>query len=262
MKKAFFVLACIGLLCWCASAQTWSNTLYNQEGTTADGYPSIDASGQGPHGSGTDPMNNYTNWKYQYGSGSWAGVYSWDTDAWLIIYDEGDGSMEIEVDIEMYCAETIENNKIYVHLGDPFNATADDRRAYMDGTLNCNNGQWVGISFEGTGKTEADFEKDGGGNFTGRIFDAMVGSVDAGGRDISSEAFDIVILMSWGAGYRVPDAYGDGSHGTQHDVLWWLVDGGNPGFYNLSWRITIEPDTHQPDGNYGLDPFIVSSPVI
>ena len=258
MKKAFLVLACVGLLCCFASAQTWSNTLYNQEGTASDGYTPIDASGQGPAG---DTSDNYTNWKYQYGSGSWAGVYSWDTDAWLTIYDDGDGSMEIEVDIEMYCATSIADNKIYFHLGDPLNASAADKQAYMTGTLNCNNGMYVGVSFEGQNKDPSDFEEVGGA-YTGRIFDAMVGSVDCGGRDISSESFDMVILMSWGSGWMVPDNYGVGAHGTIIDSLWWLVDGGTPGYYNLTWQITIEPDTHQPDGNYALDPLIVAAPAI
>ena len=261
MKKAFLVLACVGLLCWCVSAQTYSNTYYGQEGTVDDGYAPIDASGQGPTGTNTD---HHTNWKYQYGSSSWAGIYSWDSDAWLTIYETGDndGSMEIEVDIEMYVATTIADNKIYFHLGDPFNATTDDKRAYMTGTLNCNNGQYVGISFDGQNKTEDDFEKDGTGAFTGRILDGMVGTVDLNGNDISTEMFDLVVLLSWGSGYQPPGAYGDGAHSTIHDTLWWDVNNHIPGYYNLSWRIQIEPDTHQADGNYALDPLIVAAPAI
>lgn len=257
MKRLFVISVLLGLFCVPLYAQTYDNTLYNQEGTASDGYTAIDASGQGPNG---DLSDNYTNWKWQYGSATWAGVYSWDSDAWITMEETGDENLEIECDIEMYCATTIENNKMYFHIGDPFNATTDDLRGIVGGSMACNNGMYIGISFEGMNKTEADFEKDGGGNFTGRIFDAMVGSVDCGGRDISGESFDLEILMTWGAGWTPPDAYGDGAHGTIHDTLWWLVDGGNAGTYNIQWRVSLMPTSDQPDGNYYLDPVVVYAP--
>jgi hypothetical protein len=250
-------LAIAGFVCLPAGAQL--NTLYEQEGLAADGYLAIDASGQGP---ATNP--NSTNWKYQYGSGSWSGVYSWDSNAWVETTETGDSDVDIECDIEMYCETTTSNNKVYFHIGNLYTATSSDKTAYVDGTMTSNNGQWIGISFDGTSKTEADFEKDGSGNFTGRILGAMVGTVDAGGRDISAESFDIVVTMTWDGGttWNVPGSYGDGAHSTITDTLWWLVNNGVPGSYTVQWKIELDPAADQPDGNYHLDPAVVVAPVL
>jgi len=249
------MLAIVGLVSVPAAAQL--NTLYGQEGTAADGYTAIDASGQGP---ATNP--NSTNWKYQYGSGAWSGVYSWDTNAWVeTTGDAEDPHLEIECDIEMFCSQTYAGNKIYFHIGNLYSATADDLTAHMTGTATYNNGQWLGICFDGTSKVEGDFDLA-----TGRITDAMIGTVDIGGRDISAEAFDVTITLSYsGTGSatdQVPDTFGEGAHGTIEKTLWWLVNGGAPGSYNLDWKIQLHPDEHQPDGNYHLDPVIVAAPVL
>ena len=239
----------------------YDNTLYGQEGTGADGYPAIDASGQGP---AKDDSDNYTNWKYQYGSGSWSGVYSWDGHAWLTEAADGDSKIEIEADIEMYWAETIENNKIYFHLGNPFTADAAAKRAYVNGTYATNNLMYVGISFDGTSKTDGDFETDGGG-LTGRVLNGMVGSVDIGGRDIRSEAFDVKFSLSVNGGaWTTPSNFGSGAHGTIIDTLWWhpVEVGMTLGTGTMLWKVEIEPDTAQPDGNYHLDPAIVAAPVL
>jgi len=257
MKILLVGLAIMTLFAAPAAAQL--NTLYGQEGGGADGYPAIDASGQGP---GTNP--NSTNWKYQYGDTSyWSGVYSWDSSAWVEEQTWGgnsgyDDSLEIECDIEMYCETSISDYKIYFHLGNIYSAVTADKRALVGGTMKTNNGQWIGISFDGSSKDAGDFDLN-----TGIITDAMVGSVDCGGRDISGEAFDIKMLMDDGVqGYRTPDAYGDGAHSTIHDTLWWLVNAGAPGSYNLTWLIDLLPATHQPDGNYALDPTVVAAPTI
>jgi hypothetical protein len=249
------LVLCLALAAGTVSAQ--SNTLYGQEGTAADGYGTIDASGEG---AATNP--NSTNWKYQYGSGSWSGVYSWDGDAWVEEVSTGDENLDVECDIEMYASTTTEDNKIYFHLGNPYEATVAEKTALVSGTMRSNNGQYLGISFYGTSKDEDSFEEDGGGNYTGRIFDAMVGTVDIGGRDISSEAFDIVITMDngTGGGYQPPVTYGAGAHETEPDCLWWAAMG--PGSFNLTWKIVIEPATHQPDGNYNLDPLMVVAPAL
>ncbi len=160
MKKLFIAIAMFAiaaLLSGVVYAQTYSNTLYNQEGTGSDGYSPINASGQGPAG---DDSDNYTNWKWKSGSGSWSGVYSWDTDAWLTIDQQDDEGLKIECDIEMYCATTTVDNEIYFHLGNPYSASPGNLTAYVTGTMTSNNGQYLGISFEGTSKDEDSFEKD------------------------------------------------------------------------------------------------------
>jgi hypothetical protein len=264
------LLAIAGFVCQPAGAQL-RNTLYEQEGLAADGYIAIDASGQGP---ATDP--NRSNWKYQYGSYTWSGVYSWDTSAWVEEQEGGtsDSKLDIESDIEMYCAETLEQHKIYFHIGNIYDALENpstDLTACVAGTLTSNNGQYVGISFDGTSKATdpASYFEGYPDTLTGRIFNAMVGTVDCGGRDISSEAFDITITLKYsgtggdtGGAYVAPDTYGEGAHGTIPNALWWGIAGGAPGQYTLEWKIELHPDTHQVDGNYHLDPALVVAPVM
>ena len=260
MRRTLSIVALLGVTTLiCAPAAAQLNTLYEQEGTGADGYPAIDASGEGP---ATDP--NSTNWKYQYGSGSWSGVYSWDSNAWVEVTSDGDEQIEIECDIEMYCECTTSNNKVYFHLGNPYAASEADKTAYVNGTMNTNNGQWIGISFAGTDKTVDDFETDLAGDFTGRILGGMVGSLDIRGADISDQSFDLVVTMTWdaGANWHVPGSYGDGAHSTITDTLWWLVNAGAPGQYTIQWKFVLEPPADQPDGNYELDPMVVVAPVL
>lgn len=259
MKKLIMLLAILSLMAAPAMAQTWSNTLYGQEGTASDGHVAINAAGQGPAG---DSSDNYTNWKYQTGSGSWSGVYSWDTDAWLTEAEAGDSQIDVECDIEMYWSETIANNKIYFHIGNPFTASSSDKQALVNGTYATNHPMYVGISFDGTSKTESDFELDGG-SLTGRVLGGMVGTVDIGGRDISAESFDIKFLCRLNGGaYLTPTSFGAGSHGTQPAVLWWSpsVTGMVPGSGSINWLVQVEPPASQPDGNYVLDPAIVAAP--
>ena len=268
MRKVIFtfaVLVMVSLIAMPIGAQTYSNTYYGQEGTASDGYAAINAAGLGPKGDVTD---NYTNWKAQWGSAAYSAIYSWDGDAWLVITDTGDASIEVECDIEMYWSETIANNKVYFHIGNPFTATTSDKRAVVNGTYATNHPMWWGISFDGTSKSETDFEKDTGGNYTGKILGGMVGTVDIGGRDISAESFDISFLSringgAWGA----PDSYGDGAHSTIHDTLWWdpvtdpvhVMTLGNGTF---DYLIEIHPGAAQPDGNYHLDPVLTRAPML
>ena len=255
-------VAVIGMCTMSVSAQSYSNTLYGQEGTASDGYGTIDASGQGPAG---DASDNYTNWKYQYGSGSWSGVYSWDGDAWLTEAESGDSQIDVECDIELYWAETIENNKIYFHIGNPFTATTTDKTAYVDGTYAANHLEYVGISFDNTSKEESDFEGDGSGGYTGVVLDGMVGTIDNHNTDISSESFDIRFQLSMNGGaYIPPTSFGAGAHNTIPSSLWWspTATGMTLGTGTMSWQVRIYPGADQADGNYNLDPVMVVAPVL
>ena len=257
------VVAVVGLFTLPANA-AYDNTAYGQEGTGSDGYAPIDASGKGPM---SDVTDNYTNWKYQTGAGSYSGIYSWDGDAWLDITETGDSVIDVECDIEMYWSETTENNKIYFHIGNPFTATTTNKTAVVNGTYATNHPMYVGISFDGTSKDENSFQGDGSGGYTGVVLGGMVGTVDIGGRDISTENFDIQFLARLNGGaWLAPTSFGDGSHGTQHKVLWWsptatgmLTALGNG---TMDFRVRILPPASQPDGNYHLDPVIVKAPVL
>lgn len=230
-------------------------TLYQQEGTADDGPAGINAAGTAPAAAVAD----WTNWKYQTGGGSWSGVYA-GAAGWLTESSTGDMSVEVEADIEMYCAQTISANHVYFHLGNIYSATTSDLTALITGSMTSNNGQWIGISFTGTGKTEADMEKVGG-QYTGRILNGMQSDRDTW--RAQNNQMDVMIRLfvnGVSSDWETPGAYGDGAHGTVHDTLWWLVNGGQPGAYTYSWQVKLLPRPHQPDGDYYLDPVVVSSP--
>jgi len=256
MKKVLalaIVVAVVGLFTLPANAATYSNTAYGQEGTIADGYLPVDGAGHGPTGTVSD---NYTNWKWQEGSGSYSAIYSWDGDAWLVIATTNSSDIDVECDIEMYWSETTANNKIYFHIGNPFTATDADKTAEVTGTYATNHPMYVGIQFP-TAKTI-----DLG---TGIVTDAMEGTVDIGGRSIAGQKFDVMFLMRFNGGsYLVPTSFGDGSHNTQHNVLWWdtMKTGNLVGSGTMDFLVKILPDAGQADGNYNLDPVIVTAPVL
>lgn len=253
------MVAVVGVFTLPATAQTYSNTLYGQEETVNDGGP-VDAAGHGPAGDNSD---NYTNWKYQYGSGSFSGVYSWDGDAWLEITNTGDAQIEVECDIEMYWSDTIANNKVYFHIGNPFTATQADKQAIVPGTYAGNHLMYLGISFDNTSKVVGDFETGGPNGYTGRVLGGMVGTIDNHGTDISAEMFDILFLMECNGGsYQGPSNFGFGAHNTIPSTLWWhpVTMGQTLGAGTMSWLIQIEPSAGQADGNYVLDPVVVAAP--
>jgi len=232
-------------------------SLYEQEGTSEDGYSGINAAGQAPSG-GT----SFNNWKYQYGSYSFFGIYE-GSDGWNTVSESGDCELLIEADIEMYCYEEIRNHKIYFHIGDLSTATADDLTAHIDGHIETNNGQYVGLMI-GPDKTLEEVD----GTYTGRIIDAMVGTRDTWRdmpeKDKDEGKFDVVITLNdfSGSGWRGPDNYGEGAHATIHDTLWWLIRDGNPGSFDYQWKVRLDPDTYQADGNYHFDPTVVVAPVL
>jgi len=253
------VAAVVALACGQVLAADALGTLYDQEGTGADGYATINAAGQGPANAST------TNWKYQYGSGSYSGVYK--ASGWLDITSVGDSELDIECDIEMYYEEAFQNNKIYFHVGNPYTATPEEKTAYVTGQFRSNNGMYIGISFDKTSKTEADMLKDGG-NYTGEVKDAMVGTTDVLGRDISNQAFNAKFTLRWrkDAGgwslYEAPVSFGTGASGTVLNALWWLVNAGAKGSYDVEYKVEMLPAVEQADGNYMFDPAIVVAPIL
>jgi len=265
MKHTLTILALLaiaGFVCGTAAGQNVS--LYDQEGTTADGYGTIDATGHGPTNADT------TNWKYQYGGGTWKAIYG--SSGWLHEVSTGDSKIDIECDIEMYYQETFEDNKIYFHLGDPYNASPEDKTAIVTGTFTANNGMYIGTSFENTSKVEADMLTDIDG-LTGEIQDAMVGTVDVMGRQMYIDkndplqgyhSFNIKMSMRWDADptWHRPVNFGTGASGTIVETLWWLVADGGAGTHTLQWKIELLPGPDQADGNYRFDPAIVVAPIL
>ena len=264
MRTVLTALAAIALVALVATpvlAGDPDGTLYQQEGTGADGYGTINADGQGPAQDATD---NWTNWIWQTGGGSWSGVYR--DDGWLTEASSGDPNVDIEADIEMYYSEEYTNNKIYFHIGNIYTALQNpetDLTATFNGTFSSNNGMYIGICFENTGKAPEDMLTDENG-YTGEVQDAMVGTIDVLGRPISDQSFNAKFLLSSDAGatWETPITYGEGASGTVLETLWWLVEGGAAGTHNVTWKVELLPAEHQPDGNYNLDPALVIAPLL
>jgi hypothetical protein len=246
------MMAMIG---FAASASAAAGTLYQQEeGPNDDDPVEVDGAGSAPSGAGAAD-----NWIHQYGGGTWSGVYA-GSDGWITTDQSGDMDLEVEADIEMFVTQSIADNKIYFHIGNIFDATSSDLIAYVPGTLTSNNGQYIGISFLGTSKGEASFQKDGSGDYTGVILGGM--QSDHHTYSTQDEQMDVEILLNWGDGWTAPGGYGDGAHGTITKTLWWLLDGGAAGTHTYNWRVRLLPEAAQADGDYYLDPAVVSMPAL
>jgi len=246
------VLAGLGLICMPVGATP--GTLYDQEqGPNDEDKVEVDAKDKYP-GTG-DP--HCENWKYQYGTYSWSGVYAGDS-GWHTCpgSDEEGGDLKVEADVEMYCSETLENFNIYFHIGNIYNATASDLTAYVKGTMQSNNGQYVGL-YLGPGK---NVEKIGTA-YTGKVIDGMQSDHDTWRPQDNKMDIEFALKVDDGP-WQVPDNYGEGAHGTIVDTLWWGVAGGAPGSYELKWRVRILPEVDQPDGDYYLDPTFVVAPAL
>jgi len=233
-------------------------SLYEQEGTDDDGVKLTSNDADGPGGIVEDAKEgSITNWIWQTGSSTWTGVWGGgDSGNWYTISEsEEDGNLAIEADIEMYCKTWADNYVIYFHIGNIYDASADDLKATFTGGFQGNNGQYIGFFM---GEKPVDFN-------TGRITGAMVGTVDGFGRDISEENFDLTIKCLWDTGpgsgvWTPPSTYGSG--GGYTNVLWWLIGEGQPGTYNITWLVRLHPDADQADGNYYFDPTMVIAPVL
>jgi len=260
MKKTLILITLVAITMLVAAASfavAPANTLYLQEGDSIkDGYLGINAAGHGPTGTVSD---NYTNWKWQTGAGSYAGVYSWDGAAWLDISSSGDETIQVEADIELFWSESLANNEIYFHIGNPSTLSSDDKMAHVTGTYAGNHPEYVGISFDGTSKVAGDFDLA-----TGKVAGGMVGTIDNHGTDISSQNFDTSFLLALNGGaYIPPTSFGDGAHGTEPACLWWspVATGMITQLAGtMVWRVQIYPAADQADGNYHLDPVLVHAP--
>jgi len=175
-------------------------TLYEQEGTEADGYLPVNAGGKGPAG---DQSDNWTNWKYQYGSASWSAVYS-AGEGWVEEQGSGEMRLRIEADIEVYS---------WYGAG----SSGQTSSAQVTGTLTSNTGQYVGISLsdERAARVESNRSK-------------RLGSV--GSR--------VSLAMRTDAGaWRRPDLYHISEARPPTETAWWLVKRGSAGSFALQWCV-------------------------
>ncbi|MCG3178537.1 MAG: hypothetical protein BIFFINMI_00865 [Phycisphaerae bacterium] len=172
-------------------------------------------------------------------------------------------SIPVSVAIETYCSYSISGNKCYVHLGQPFQATADVLTLRPAGTLATSAGMYIGLDLSGVGTPGHEpVERDTLGRPTGRIVGAMAGTKDVLGRSIAGESFDARALLSCNGGgtFNPPDSFGASPDGSVSRSLWWLVGGGAPGQYPMVWDIRLLPEAAQADGNYSFEAAIVVAP--
>lgn len=262
MKKLITLIALVAIVMLAAAAYAvdpGANTLWGQENTAADGYAGIN-----PKANGCSYGNSaaLTNWIFQYGSGSYSGVYSWDGTAWGLGTKAGDEGIDVEADVEMYFQSSTTGNKIYFHIGNPFTATAADKEAVVHSTQTTNHPMYVGVTFN----TGMPVWEGGTSAPTGKILGGMKGSKDIGGRTIT-DVFDVQFRLSVnGGGALSPNSAGSpGAHDTiPNSTMWWhptTIGGPIPvGTANLDFVVDIFPTASQADGNYNLDPMISVAP--
>jgi len=174
-------------------------------------------------------------------------------------------SIDCTVDLEIYAGYQVSKAKTYVHLGNVFQASDADLTFQADGSLTANAGMYIGLRVSAMSNiTAGSFETDGNGKLTGTIFGAMAGTVDVLGRDISNEAIDLRILLSsnGGGSYYPPDYFGQSPDGNIDRTIWWLINNGMPGTYDLIWQMRLLPEPAHADGNYYFESEIVVTPLL
>ena len=170
-----------------------------------------------------------------------------------------------QVELERHTAYEFTGTRTYIHIGNIFRATEDELTAHTVGSVSTNHGLYIGLNLAAvSGINPNSFERDSGGQLTGRIYDAMRGTVDVLGRSIANEAFDLRVLLSWdgGGAYVAPTYYGQSPDGNVSKTLWWLLKNGDPGMYNLDFKIRLLPEPVQADGNYYFESEIVVTPAL
>lgn len=170
----------------------------------------------------------------------------------------------VTLELQLHTSYELVGGKCYFHLGNVFTATEADLTVRPTGALATNAGMFIGLNVSGMSNITAGSFEGGGGHLTGRIFDAMVGTIDVLGRDISNERIDMSILLSWdgGGSFAAPQYFGDSPDGNVHRTMWWLVNGGAPGIYSLVWEVKLLPDSAHADGNYYFESEVVVAPLL
>ena len=169
---------------------------------------------------------------------------------------EGDATLEVEADIELFIVQVLDKGKVYFHFGDISAATANQKRAILSGSYTSNNGHYIGLKLP-TKTPVIDLN-------TGIMTDGMVSDRDSW--RAQTNAFDIQFQCDYldSNGLQPPVSFGSGSHGTQTSVLWFLPLSGVPGVGIVPYQFQIDllPDVYQADGDYHLDPAVVCAPVL
>jgi len=204
-----------------------------------------------PGGAGPLPGGASDNFVYLWGGGWWDGVYDDDGRPNPWFNTGGDPTIEnitVTCDIELYCYEELSANNIYFHLkGDNY----DPRSAVITGLIKSNNGQWIGIDLGSPSKNAFQ----------------LIGTLDGFGRDVKLAPGYAPIPVTWelsedgGVTWRPADAVSWGTSNTVY-AMWWLLANGTPCDHPFQFRVTIDPEYHQPDGQYVMDPVLVLDPVL
>lgn len=201
-----------------------------------------------------DPLATYVSYK---GGFSLSGIYDYDDYKWITTGGPSPEETNLTVicDVEMWVRETLGANEVYFHLG---NQNAVPMNAYLGGTLQSNNGQYVGLASSkwGSGnKAKADnlvFLADGFGRTKAWFETNQPTNVPP---DIP-----IAYALDQGSGYTAGSW--SGGNNNQDWGYWWLIGGGQEGSFSYTFRLAIAPKSYQEDGRYYLDPDVVVMPAL
>ena len=169
----------------------------------------------------------------------------------------GDLQIKIEADVEMYAHDELTNNQAYFHIGNVYDLSSDNKKVVLNGTLTSNNGQFWGLSFTtdpaSQGKDDSQVDES-----TGVVTDAMKAEFDTTGEMDNPVFMDAKFEFAHDGGtWETPVNYGYGSDQTQWGLFFAPVDAGTT---NYKLKVTMLPETDQPDGDYYLDPMAVHTP--
>jgi hypothetical protein len=203
-------------------------------------------------GSGGKIGNPATNW-YQAG-GDYSNVVIWDHDdsKWMVVSatEWPIPNLEITADIELRVEESGQS-ELYFHIGD---TAAGVPSGFLRWGLSQNHPCWIGITkstwdandgLPGGDATVLKFVNDGSFGRTGLL---------AG--DISDGKIPFTVSFIQDTNPAVASAYTSGVGGWGY----WSPERVPACDHSGYWKIDIQPEYHEADGHYALDPVMVVAP--
>jgi hypothetical protein len=193
---------------------------------------------------------NSVSYQSAYSATGW--IYDPATYTWEHGTEAGKSYMTVTADIEMYMSMNLDATDIYFHI-------ANDGlqfEAVVHGELCSNNGQWLFVSSELDTKdlTKLFFVQD--------IFGRDEAWYVANGRPVPNP-----IPVEWwlkdelDADFRL-GTYSQGGNAGQLWGVTWLLANGTQCCHPFDIKVIINPEFHQPDGRYEMDPLVTVAPVL
>jgi len=161
----------------------------------------------------------------------------------------------VTADVEMWCDMYFDATDIYFHIGKDLGPDPKIS-ATVNGWLNSNNGQWLFVS-------KPSFQPTPVGITTLQFKNNIFGGQSPNNQPPNPNA--PAIPIKWyltDSGAEREGVYSTGGNNSQLYGVTWLLDQGLAGYHPFNIRCEIRPDRYQPDGDYEMDPILVSSPVL